>query len=135
MLFFVVNRILGADKAMHAHVAKVRFSRKLVPDPHFPPSDGENSDGDKDGEDRAEEDVLSVQAREAEQAAVDVSGSLLGSLVSLLSREIVREAVSASAAAKVNQRDKKHLPPDRGRGHKRFLQTVPLLAPTKKCRP
>lgn len=45
--------------------------------------------------------MLAVQAREGEKAALDVTGSLLGSLVALLSREIARDAVSSSAAPKV----------------------------------
>ena len=63
--------------------------------------EGSNSESGDDGESRADEDVLAVQAREAEKASLDVSGSLLGSLVGLLSREIARDAVSSSAAAKV----------------------------------
>lgn len=64
-----------------------------------------DSDGDRDSEDRDrdEEDVLAKQAREREQAAVDIAGALLGAMVGLFAKELVRDAVSLAAPSKVKK--------------------------------
>lgn len=64
---------------------------------------GSDSDADKDNEDRDndEEDVLVKQSREREQTAVDVTNAVLGALIGLLTKEIVRDAVGAAAPSKV----------------------------------
>lgn len=68
------------------------------------PDGGNGSDSDGSGSqegDRDEEDVLAKQAREREQAAVDVTGVCLGALVGLLAKEIAREAMVSAAPSKV----------------------------------
>lgn len=77
---------------------------------HRPASDrdgsdsGADSDGDRDSEDRDrdEEDVLAKQAREREQAAVDITSAVLGAIVVLFAKEVVRDAVALAAPPKVS---------------------------------
>lgn len=69
-------------------------------------SDGDNgvdsdADGDSEDRDRDEEDVLAKQAREREQSAIDVTAAVLGAIVRLLAKEVVRDAVGTAAPSKV----------------------------------
>lgn len=66
-------------------------------------SDGDGSDAgrDSDDSDRDEQDILAKQARERDQSAVDVTGAVLGAIVRLLAKEIVRDAVGSAAPSKV----------------------------------
>ncbi len=66
--------------------------------------DGSDSDGSGSQEgDKDEEDVLVKQAREREQAAVDVTGAVLGALVGLLAKDIARDAMVSAAPSKVKE--------------------------------
>ena len=67
-------------------------------------SDGDGSDAGRHSDedsDRDEQDVLAKQAREREQSAVDVTGVVLGAIVRLLAKEVVRDAVGSAAPSKV----------------------------------
>eukprot|EP00903_Cladosiphon_okamuranus_P006314 g6190.t1 len=59
-----------------------------------------DSDGDSKDSDRDEEGVLAKQAREREQSAVDITNAVLGAIVKLLAKEIVRDAVGSAAPSK-----------------------------------
>lgn len=68
------------------------------------PSDGDGSDAGRESDESErddEEDVLAKQAREREQSAVDVAGAVLGAVVKLLAKEIVRDSIGSAAPSKV----------------------------------